>query len=165
MNSNEYRMEEITVNFNRKRVPLSARHRAERPGKYPYFGAQGVIDHIDDYLFDGTYLLIAEDGENLNLRRKNIAQMVSGKFWVNNHAHVIQTNALCDLKYLYYWLNTADLSGYITGSAQPKLSLANLGAVKICLPDIDEQRKVVSVIEPIDQKIKINVQINDNLSV
>lgn len=165
MNSNEYRMEEITVNFNRKRVPLSARQRAERPGKYPYFGAQGVIDHIDDYLFDGTYLLIAEDGENLNLRRKNIAQMVSGKFWVNNHAHVIQTNALCDLKYLYYWLNTADLSGYITGSAQPKLSLANLGAVKICLPDIDEQRKVVSVIEPIDQKIKINVQINDNLSV
>lgn len=163
MNSNEYRMEEITVNFNRKRVPLSARQRAERPGKYPYFGAQGVIDHIDDYLFDGTYLLIAEDGENLNLRRKNIAQMVSGKFWVNNHAHVIQTNALCDLKYLYYWLNTADLSGYITGSAQPKLSLANLGAVKICLPDIDEQRKVVSVIEPIDQKIKINVQINDNL--
>lgn len=165
MNSNEYRMEEITVNFNRKRVPLSARQRAERPGKYPYFGAQGVIDHIDDYLFDGTYLLIAEDGENLNLRRKNIAQMVSGKFWVNNHAHVIQTNALCDLKYLYYWLNTADLSGYITGSAQPKLSLANLGAVKICLPDIDEQRKVVSIIEPIDQKIKINVQINDNLSV
>lgn len=165
MNSNEYRMEEIIINFDRKRVPLSARQRAEKAGKYPYFGAQGVIDHIDDYLFDGTYLLIAEDGENLNLRRKNIARIASGKFWVNNHAHVIQTNALCDLKYLYYWLNTADLSGYTTGSAQPKLSLANLGAVKICLPDIDKQRKVVSVIEPIDQKIELNIQINDNLSV
>ena len=164
MNVQEYRLEEITINFNRKRVPLSARQRAEKPGKYPYFGAQGVIDYIDSYFFDGSYLLIAEDGENLNLRRKDIARIVSGKFGVNNHAHVIQTNEVCDLKYLYYWLNATDLSGYITGSAQPKLSLANLGAVKICLPDIKEQRKVVSVIGAIDQKIALNIQINDNLA-
>lgn len=163
MNYHEYRLEEITINFNRKRIPLSARQRAEKPGKYPYFGAQGIVDYIDSYLFDGTYLLLAEDGENLTLRRKDIAQIVSGKFWVNNHAHVIQTNALCDLNYLCYWLNTTDLSGYITGSAQPKLSLTNLGAVKICLPDINEQRKVVSIIEAIDQKIALNIQINDNL--
>lgn len=81
---------DVTDNFDKKRIPLSAAQREKRQGKYRYYGAQGVIDWVDDYIFDGTYLLIAEDGENLKSKKSNIAQLASGKFWVNNHAHVIQ---------------------------------------------------------------------------
>ncbi len=163
MNCKKYRFDEVTVNFDRKRIPLSSKQRAERQGCYRYYGAQGVIDYIDDYIFDGTYLLIAEDGENLKSQKQNIAQIVKGKFWVNNHAHIIQTNELCDLRYLYYLINRMDLSGYITGSAQPKLSQANLNAVVLELPSIEEQKRVVSILGVLDDKIELNNKINDNL--
>ena len=73
-----YRFGDLVVNFDRKRIPLSAKERANRQGKYRYYGAQGVIDYVDDYLFDGRYILIAEDGENLSSQKQNIAQMVEG---------------------------------------------------------------------------------------
>ena len=163
MKCKKYRFDEVTVNFDRKRIPLSSKQRAERQGCYRYYGAQGVIDYIDDYIFDGTYLLIAEDGENLKSQKQNIAQIVKGKFWVNNHAHIIQTNELCDLRYLYYLINRMDLSGYITGSAQPKLSQANLNAVVLELPTIEEQKRIVSILGTLDDKITLNNKINENL--
>ena len=163
MNCKRYRFDEVTVNFDRKRIPLSSKQRAERHGCYRYYGAQGVIDYVDDYIFDGTYLLIAEDGENLKSQKQNIAQIAKGKFWVNNHAHIVQTNELCDLRYLYYLINSMDLSGYITGSAQPKLSQANLNAVVLELPNIEEQKKIVSILSALDDKIALNNRINDNL--
>lgn len=122
-----------------------------------------VIDHIDEFIFDGTYLLIAEDGENLKSKKQNIAQVVDGQFWVNNHAHIVQGNALCDTRYLCYLLNSIDLSGYVTGSAQPKLSQANLNAVTLSLPSIDMQKKIVECLYMFDQKIAVNQKINDNL--
>ena len=118
------RFDEVFVNFDRKRIPLSTMERSKRKGNYRYYGAQGVINYIDDYIFDGEYLLIAEDGENLKSKKQNIAQLVKGQFWVNNHAHIIQANERCDLRFLNYLINSMDLSGYITGSAQPKLSQA-----------------------------------------
>ena len=136
MELKEYRFDEVTDNFDKKRIPLSSAQRKKRQGKYRYYGAQGVIDHIDDFIFDGTYLLIAEDGENLKSKKQNIAQVVDGQFWVNNHAHIVQGNELCDTRYLCYLLNSMDLSGYVTGSAQPKLSQANLNAVTLLLPTI-----------------------------
>ena len=163
MNCKRYRFDEVTVNFDRKRIPLSSKQRAERQGCYRYYGAQGVIDYVDDYIFDGTYLLIAEDGENLKSQKQNIAQIAKGKFWVNNHAHIVQTNELCDLRYLYYIINSMDLSGYITGSAQPKLSQANLNAVMLELPSIEEQKRIVSILGALDDKIELNDNINDNL--
>ena len=163
MKCKRYRFDEVTVNFDRKRVPLSSKQRAERHGCYRYYGAQGVIDYVDDYIFDGTYLLIAEDGENLKSQKQNIAQIAKGKFWVNNHAHIVQTNELCDLRYLYYLINSMDLSGYITGSAQPKLSQANLNAVMLELPNIEEQKRIVSILGTLDDKIALNNKINDNL--
>ena len=163
MNCKRYRFDEVTVNFDRKRVPLSSKQRAELQGCYRYYGAQGVIDYVDDYIFDGTYLLIAEDGENLKSQKQNIAQIAKGKFWVNNHAHIVQTNELCDLRYLYYIINSMDLSGYITGSAQPKLSQANLNAVMLELPAIEEQKRIVSILGALDDKIELNNKINDNL--
>lgn len=158
-----YRLEEVTINYDKMRVPLSEMQRKKRRGSFRYFGAQGVIDYIDDYIFDGTYLLIAEDGENLKSRKQNVAQIVEGQFWVNNHAHVVQGNALCDTRYLCYLLNFMDLSGYITGSAQPKLSQANLNAVMLSLPTIDEQRKIMDILYTLDKKIALNNRINDNL--
>ena len=163
MELKEYRFDEVTINFDKKRVPLSGAQREKRQGKYRYYGAQGVIDHIDDYIFDGTYLLIAEDGENLKSKKQNIAQVVEGQFWVNNHAHIVQGNELCDTRYLCYLLNSMDLSGYVTGSAQPKLSQANLNAVTLLLPPISIQKKIVEYLYMFDKKIAVNQQINDNL--
>lgn len=163
MKYNLYRFDEVAINFDKKRVPLSSMERMKRQGQYRYYGAQGVIDYIDDYLFDGTYLLIAEDGENLKSNKQNIAQIVNGQFWVNNHAHIVQTNELCNLKYLYYLINSMDLSGYITGSAQPKLSQANLNAVELQIPEVSIQNKIVSILDALDAKITINTEINNNL--
>ena len=158
-----YRFDEVTVNFDKKRVPLSGEQRRKRQGQYRYYGAQGIIDYIDDYIFDGTYLLIAEDGENLKSKKQNIAQIVTGQFWVNNHAHIVQGNDLCDTRFLCYLINNMDLSGYITGSAQPKLSQANLNAVSFMLPTVEEQRRMVDCLYMFDKKIEINQRINDNL--
>lgn len=163
MELREYRFDEVSVNYDKKRVPLSGAQREKRKGTYRYYGAQGVIDYIDDFIFDGTYLLIAEDGENLKSKKQNIAQVVNGQFWVNNHAHIVTGNDLCDTHYLCYLINSMDLSGYITGSAQPKLSQANLNAVTLLLPQIDVQKKIVNYIGKIDEKIRINKQINKNL--
>ena len=163
MELQEYRFDEVSNNYDKKRVPLSSAQRAKRQGNYRYYGAQGVIDYIDDYIFDGTFMLIAEDGENLKSKKQNIAQVVNGQFWVNNHAHIVTGNDLCDTRYLCYLINCIDLSGYVTGSAQPKLSQANLNAVKLLLPQIEVQKKIVDYLSKIDEKIEVNTQINKNL--
>ena len=154
---------DVTDNFDKKRIPLSAAQREKRQGKYRYYGAQGVIDLVDDYIFDGTYLLIAEDGENLKSKKSNIAQLASGKFWVNNHAHVIQCKKGYDIRYLCYLINLTDLSGYITGSAQPKLSQSSMNAIVLPMPKFEIQKEVADFIEKFDKKIQINEKVNDNL--
>lgn len=164
METKKYRFDEVTINFDKKRIPLSSAQREKRQGTFRYYGAQGVIDHVDDYIFDGTYLLIAEDGENLKSKKQNIAQVVDGQFWVNNHAHIVQGNAQCDTRFLCYFINSMDLSGYVTGSAQPKLSQANLNAVTLSLPTLAEQKRIVEYLYMLDQKIDVNQQINDNLA-
>jgi len=163
VNLKYYRFDEVTVNFDKKRVPLSSAQRSNRGGEFPYYGAQGVIDHIDDYIFDGEYLLIAEDGENLKSKKQNIAQIATGKFWVNNHAHIVTGNEKCDTRYLCYLINSMDLSGYITGSAQPKLSQANLNAVQLSMPTLEQQNRIVEYLVAIDNKIALNELINNNL--
>ncbi len=163
MKYNSFRFDQITINCDKKRIPLSSIERAKRQGIYRYYGAQGVIDHIDDYIFDGTYMLIAEDGENLKSKKQNIAQLVTGKFWVNNHAHIIQSNESCDLRFLYYLINSIDLSGYITGSAQPKLSQNNLNTLVLQIPELIIQQKIVGILSSLDDKIELNNRINENL--
>lgn len=163
METKKYRFDEVTINFDKKRIPLSSAQREKRQGTFRYYGAQGVIDHVDDYIYDGTYLLIAEDGENLKSKKQNIAQVVDGQFWVNNHAHIVQGNEQCDTRFLCYLINSMDLSGYVTGSAQPKLSQANLNAITLSLPTLVEQKRIVEYLYMLDQKIDVNRQINDNL--
>lgn len=159
-----YRLGDIINVLDCKRVPLSSKERETRKGVYPYYGAQGVIDYIDDYIFDGDYLLIAEDGENLKSKKQNIAQIARGKYWVNNHAHIVESNGRCDLRFICYLLNKMDLSGYITGSAQPKLSQANLLAIELVLPELNTQIKIADFLSRFDERITLNTRINHNLA-
>lgn len=146
-----------------KREPISARQRAERKGIYPYFGAQGVVDHLNDYTYEGEYLLVAEDGENLRSRKQPIANAASGRFRVNNHAHVLGGTEKCNLIYLLHLLNSTDISGYVTGSTQPKLSQSNLLDITVALPDIDTQNAIASLLNSFDKIISLNNQLNGYL--
>ena len=101
-------------------------------------------------------MLIAEDGENLISRTQPIAIIVSGKFWVNNHAHIVRTNEKVNMRFLCYLLNNSDIMGYITGSAQPKLSQRSLNRIKMSFPDIKYQELVVEVLSQYDQAIENN---------
>src|SRR6478736_6724830 len=101
-------LEELIRNFDSRRVPIKGTDR--KPGPFPYYGASGIVDSVNDYLFDGEYLLIAEDGENLRTRQTPIAFMATGKFWVNNHAHVVQGNDRASTRFLSYALAATDVS-------------------------------------------------------
>lgn len=116
------RLSDVAEFLNHKRVPLKSLDRNKRQGKYPYYGASGVVDHIDDFIFDGTFLLISEDGENLRTRNTPIAFKASGKFWVNNHAHILAEKEEGILDYLEYYFSKLELTPYITGAVQPKLN-------------------------------------------
>lgn len=122
----EVKLGDVCEILDSKRVPLSVMQRAKRQGIYPYYGAQGVIDHINDYLLDGEYLLVAEDGANLQTGTQDIANIVKGKIWVNNHAHILAYNGKCPLNLLGFILNKLNISAYVTGCAQPKLNQENL---------------------------------------
>ena len=129
------KLKDVIEILDSKRIPLSSKERSTKAKIYPYYGAQGVIDYIDKYIFEGNYILVAEDGNNLKSLKDKIATWVSGKFWVNNHAHILGERKGTNLKYLYYYLNSIDLSCLITGSAQPKLNQENLGNLNIDLPN------------------------------
>jgi type I restriction enzyme S subunit len=140
-----------------RRIPLSKTARAERQGPYRYFGAQGVIDHVDDYIFDGEHILVAEDGENLRSRKQPIAALVSGQFWVNNHAHIISARVgRADNRFLLHALNTSSLDGRVTGAAQPKLTKASLEQLKVHCPSFPVQRRMAAVLATFEELIEIN---------
>jgi type I restriction enzyme, S subunit len=124
-----------------RRKPVKASDRAGRKGEYPYYGASGIIDYVDDFLFDEPALLIGEDGANLLARSTPIAFMARGKYWVNNHAHVVTENDSADLNYLCVALNLRDLKDYDTGSAQPKLNQANMNCIPISVPPLSPQKE------------------------
>lgn len=138
---------QITDNHDGKRIPVRAKDRAKRRGEYPYYGASGIIDYIDDYIFDGEFLLIAEDGANLLSRSTPIAFLAKGKFWVNNHAHVVQTNGSIPLRFLEAFFNSINLQFYVTGSAQPKLTQASMNQIIVPLPSLPEQHRIVEEVE------------------
>jgi type I restriction enzyme, S subunit len=139
------------------RRPVRARER--RPGPYPYYGASGVIDHVDEYLLEGTYTLVAEDGENLRSRKTPIAFLARGRFWVNNHAHVLAGTPDTDVRYLAYRLQHADVSGYLSGSTQPKLTQQALLSMRFPWPPRDEQDAIAEVLGALDNKIECNLRV------
>ncbi|WP_210398138.1 restriction endonuclease subunit S [Motiliproteus sediminis] len=157
------RISEVAQFLNNKRVPLKSLDREKRQGQYPYYGASGIVDHIDDFIFDGTYLLISEDGENLRTRNTPIAFKAHGKFWVNNHAHILGEKEEGILDYLEYYFSQLDLTPYITGAVQPKLNKANLDRIEIPVPPHHERLEINRVLNDLTDKIQLNHQINQTL--
>lgn len=140
-----------------RRVPLSSEERGKRTGEFPYYGASGVIDHIDDYIFDEDLILVSEDGANLTYRSTPISFVASGKYWVNNHAHILRPMDGC-LKYWSERIESLDLIVHITGSTQPKLTIESLMNIPIAVPSTSEERQeitdfIVSKSRPIDALI------------
>ena len=134
---------ECTINRDNERIPISSEIRKKQQHKqYDYYGASGVIDKVDNYLFDERLLLIGEDGANLLSRSKNNAFFAEGKYWVNNHAHVIDAKPKNILSYIVLVINSIKLDDFITGSAQPKLSQDNLNKIPIPLPPLAEQQRI-----------------------
>lgn len=135
------------TNHDYLRQPITADQRERTNPQYDYYGASGVIDKIDHYNVDDKVLLIGEDGGNLVLRNLPLVYKAEGKFWVNNHAHILKPKGN-DYDFMAFVLEAADYTLFITGSAQPKLSQANLNAVKLPIPPIEEQREIVAGIKP-----------------
>lgn len=139
------------INLDGKRKPIDAELR-NKDGDvlYDYYGASGVIDQIDSYIYDDELILIGEDGANLVMRNLPLIYIASGKFWVNNHAHVLKPTERNQLKFMAYYLESVDLTNFITGSTQPKLSQANLNIIPVIVPSIKEQKEIA---EHLDQKV------------
>ena len=141
-------LNQISENCDNQRKPVTSGNRVK--GEYPYYGASGIVDYVDDYIFDGDYLLVSEDGANLLARSSPIAFSISGKNWVNNHAHILKFKESATRKFVEYYLNSINLEKYISGGAQPKLNQQNLNKIPIPLPPLDVQERIVNVLDNFD---------------
>lgn len=131
-------------NLDRDRIPVKQAKREEMQGDIPYYGASGVIDYVDDYLFDDDLILLAEDGENLLSRNLPISFKISGKAWVNNHAHVLKPREEFDIDYLVEYFERLNYEPFVTGSAQPKLTQTNMDMLSVPKPPEEEQAEISS---------------------
>lgn len=140
-----------------RRIPLKSSERIK--GSYPYYGASGIVDWVDGYLFEGLHLLVSEDGENLRSRSTPIAFLANDKFWVNNHAHVLRGANDRDTKYLAYAIQASDVATLLTGSAQPKLSQGALSSLRVPAPDLVVREGIAEVLGALDDKIAANERV------
>ena len=141
------RIKNVVTCHDEWREPISADKRENSLKLYDYYGASGVIDTIDNYNVDSTVLLIGEDGANLRLRNLPLVYRASGKFWVNNHAHILVVPPRNDYSFIAHLLESGDFTNYITGSAQPKLSQFNLMRFPIAIPSLDEQKHISNYLD------------------
>lgn len=139
------KMNEVCVNCDSKRKAVTGAKRES--GNIPYYGASGIVDYVKDYIFDGDYLLVSEDGANLLARNTPIAFSIKGKNWVNNHAHILKFDNLTSQKFVEYYLNSICLSTWISGAAQPKLNQENLNRIPIPIPPLAEQHRIVAILD------------------
>ena len=162
-------LDNICVNLDNKRIPITRDVRAS--GEYPYYGASGIIDYVEDYIFEGDALLVSEDGANLLARSTPIAFSVSGKYWVNNHAHILKFVDKELQKYVEYLLENTRLDDFITGAAQPKLTQRALNTIPIRIPvDEGDIKQVVAVISSLkdlgssmSDNLKLRLKLTDEL--
>lgn len=142
------RLKFIMDNFDYERIPVDATKRNQDSDQlYDYYGASGIIDKIDGYTSEGTRILIGEDGANLVLRNLPVIYIAHGKYWVNNHAHILAPKENGNLYFYAYQMECVDYTEYITGSAQPKLSQKNLGQVYLVVPPINEQNTIAGYLD------------------
>ena len=145
---------EIIELHDSKRIPLSSRERANLAKIYPYYGATSVMDYVDRYLFDGIYLLLGEDGTVVDSKGFPILQYVEGKFWVNNHAHIITGKNGFTVETLYLLFSLTNVQSIVTGAVQPKISQANLNKVPVVIPSKAELSDFDSIVQPIFAQIR-----------
>ncbi|MDY6126710.1 restriction endonuclease subunit S [Anaerococcus sp.] len=153
------RLEDVCEILDYKRKPISKNKRIK--GIYPYYGANGVQDYVNDYIFDGTYILMGEDGSVIDKNNNPILHWVDDKkIWVNNHAHVLKNlNNEINLKYVFYYLSTCDVSSIVKGTP-PKINQGNLRKIRILIPPMNVQEYVVSILDKFDMLVN---NINDGL--
>lgn len=145
------------VNFDSKRVPVSGEERVKRQGQYPYHGAAGVMDRVDDYLFDGIYLLVGEDGSVVEGNGMAVTQYVWGKLWVNNHAHVLQGKGEVSTEQLYLYFQFEPVAPYVTGAVQPKLSQGRMNTMPFVFAGEVACRGFAQTVQPMFAKLRANV--------
>lgn len=135
---------EVCQVLDSQRKPVSKGNRSQ--GEYPYYGANGIQDYVDGYIFDGTYLLLGEDGSVINTDNSPVLHWATGKIWVNNHAHILQENNKALLRYLYYTLQCTDVSDIVRGMP-PKINQANMRNILIPIPSLEEQTRIVGILD------------------
>ena len=138
-------LDKIAVNLDNRRIPITKSDRAS--GEYPYYGASGIVDFVADYIFDCDTLLVSEDGANLLARSTPIAFPAMGKYWVNNHAHILKFDNLTSQRFVELYLESIPLDEYITGAAQPKLNQKALNSIPIPFPPLPEQHRIVNILD------------------
>jgi len=150
------RLGDVIEIHDRKRIPLNRRERAKRKGPYPYYGASGIMDYVDDYLFDGIYVLLGEDGTVIDENNHPAVQYVWGQFWVNNHAHVLSGTSGVSSEHLYLMLRRANVRPFVTGAVQPKISQTNLKRIPIILSNGEVQILFSEIIKPLFSNYRQN---------
>jgi type I restriction enzyme S subunit len=150
--------------FDFKRVPLSGNQRDKMEKIYPYYGAATLMDYVDDYLFDGIYLLLGEDGTVIDDLGFPTLQYIWGKFWVNNHAHILQGKNGFTVESLYTLLKQTSVTSIVTGAVQPKINQANLKALSIVVPSAEDMAEFNTLIEPLFAQIRVNRDENNHLT-
>ena len=140
----------VMINKDSERIPLSVAQRQHLKKTYDYYGASGVIDKVDKYLFDKDLLLIGEDGANLINRSTPIAFIAKGKYWVNNHAHVLDVCSGMALSYAALFINAISLVDYVTGTAQPKMNQEKMNSILLAIPPVKEQHRILEKMSMVD---------------
>ena len=149
-------------NLDNRRIPITSGSREKGP--YPYYGASGIVDYVENYIFDEDILLVSEDGANLTARVTPIAFSARGKVWVNNHAHVMRFEHKATQVYVENYLNYMDLKDYITGTAQPKLNQEKLNNIPIPLPTLEVQEQFAAFVRQSDKSKFRALQLDSNLN-
>ena len=148
----------LTENYDANRIPLSAEERLSQKRIFPYYGANGIIDYVEDYIFDGTFILIGEDGAPFYNKNENVSLVAEGKFWVNNHCHILKSSDYVDARFISHCLNSTDYSEFITGSTRDKLTQSDLNRILLPIPPLTEQTQIVSYLDTKTQQIDQLIQ-------
>ena len=160
-----HKLGDVLTFFDNLRKPLSSIQRAKMTHIYPYYGATSIVDYVEDYLFDGTYILISEDGANVvDASGHPLTQYTYGKFWVNNHAHIVKGTSSYSNALIYAILGTLNMQSIVTGAAQPKINQANLRNFETALPENEEAQTLSSVLNPMFKQMIHHDQENEKLS-
>ena len=149
-------MKEVVSIFDSQRIPLAGQERDKRKGEYPYYGAAALMDYVDDYLFDGIYLLMGEDGSVVDEKGFPITQYVWGKIWVNNHAHILQGKNGVSTEHLMLFLKGTNVQPYITGAVQAKISQSNMWRIMFLNPSREISESFGAVVEPLFARVRHN---------